>query len=95
MAGYWQPPDETAKVITADGFMRTGDIGVMDERRLHPDRRPQEGHDPRAAASTSIPNELEDVVSLCPGVLECAAIGVPDEKQGEAIKVFVVKKDPR
>jgi long-chain acyl-CoA synthetase len=65
----------------------------MDERGYVQDRRSQEGHDPRLGFNV-YPNELEDVVAACPGVLECCAIGVPDEKSGEVPKVFVVKKDP-
>jgi long-chain acyl-CoA synthetase len=91
--GYYQQPEENAKAFTPDGFLRTGDVGVMDATRLHAHRRPQEGHDPGERLQR-LPNELENVISLCPGVVECAAIGVPDEKQGEAIKVFVVKNDP-
>ena len=79
MAGYWQRPDETAKVMTADGFFRTGDIGVMDERGYVTHRRPQEGHDLWSRGFNVYPNEVEDVVDACSrGVLECAAVGVPD-----------------
>jgi long-chain acyl-CoA synthetase len=93
MAGYWQRPDETAKVMTADGFFRTGDVGVMDERGYFKivDRK----KDMILVSGFNVyPNEVEDVVMLMPGVLECAVIGVPDEKAGEAVKVFVVRKDP-
>jgi long-chain acyl-CoA synthetase len=93
MAGYWQRPDETAKVMTPDGFFRTGDIGVMDERGYVKivDRK----KDMVLVSGFNVyPNEVEDVVASCPGVLECAVIGVPDDKSGEAVKVFVVKKDP-
>jgi long-chain acyl-CoA synthetase len=77
MAGYWQRDDETAKAITADGFFKTGDVGIMDERGFN-----------------VYPNEIEGVVAAHPGVLECACIGVPDANSGEAVKLFVVKKDP-
>ncbi|MCZ2136351.1 MAG: long-chain-fatty-acid--CoA ligase [Burkholderiales bacterium] len=93
MAGYWQRPDETAKVFTADGFFKSGDIGVMDERGYVKivDRK----KDMVLVSGFNVyPNEVEDVVASCPGVLECAVIGVPDEKSGEAVKVFIVKKDP-
>ena len=93
MAGYWQRPDETAKVMTADGFFRTGDIGEVDERGYFKivDRK----KDMILVSGFNVyPNEVEDVVALIPGVLECAAVGVPDEKQGEAVKIVIVKKDP-
>ena len=93
MAGYWQRPDETAKVFAADGFFKTGDIGVMDERGYVKivDRK----KDMVLVSGFNVyPNEVEDVVASCPGVLECAVIGVPDEKSGEAVMVFIVKKDP-
>jgi long-chain acyl-CoA synthetase len=93
MAGYWQRPDETAKVFAPDGFFKTGDIGVMDERGYVKivDRK----KDMVLVSGFNVyPNEVEDVVASCPGVLECAVIGVPDEKSGEAVKVFIVKKDP-
>jgi long-chain acyl-CoA synthetase len=93
MAGYWQRPDETAKVMTADGFFRTGDIGEMDERGYFKivDRK----KDMILVSGFNVyPNEVEDVVALIPGVLECAAVGVPDEKQGETVKIVIVKKDP-
>jgi long-chain acyl-CoA synthetase len=93
MAGYWQRPDETAKVMTPDGFFKSGDIGVMDERghiRIV-DRK----KDMIIVSGFNVyPNEIESVVAGCPGVLECAAIGVPDERAGEAVKLFVVRKDP-
>ncbi len=92
MTGYYNQPEENAKAFTADGFMRTGDIGVMDERGYTKivDRK----KDMILVSGFNVfPNELENVISLCPGVLECAAIGIPDEKQGEAIKVFVVKSE--
>ena len=93
MAGYWQRPDETAKVMTADGFFRTGDIGVVDERGYFKivDRK----KDMILVSGFNVyPNEVEDVITQMPGVLECAAVGVPDEKAGEAVKVVIVKKDP-
>lgn len=93
MTGYYNQPDENAKAFTEDGFMRTGDIGVTDERGYTKiiDRK----KDMILVSGFNVfPNELENVISLCPGVVECAAIGIADEKQGEAIKVFVVKNDP-
>jgi len=93
MRGYWQKPEETAKVITPDGWLHTGDIGRMDERGYFyiVDRK----KDMILVSGFNVyPNEIEDVVAACPGVLECAAVGVPDEKSGEAVKVVVVKKDP-
>jgi long-chain acyl-CoA synthetase len=92
MAGYWQRPDETAKVMTADGFLRTGDIGVVDERGFFKivDRK----KDMILVSGFNVyPNEVEDVVAQMPGVLECAAVGVRDAKTGEAVKLVVVKKD--
>ena len=92
MAGYWQRPDETAKVMTADGYFKTGDVGVLDERGYFKivDRK----KDMILCAGFNVyPNEIEDVVSKLPGVLECAAVGIPDEKAGEAIKLVIVKKD--
>jgi long-chain acyl-CoA synthetase len=93
MAGYWQRPDETAKVMTPDGFFKSGDIGVMDERGYTKivDRK----KDMIIVSGFNVyPNEVEGVVAMHPGVVECAAIGIPDEKSGEAVKVFVVRKDP-
>jgi long-chain acyl-CoA synthetase len=93
MTGYYLQPEENQKAFTADGFMRTGDIGIMDAAGYTKiiDRK----KDMILVSGFNVfPNELENVISLCPGVVECAAIGVPDEKQGEAIKVFVVKNDP-
>jgi len=93
MAGYWQRPDETAKVMTADGYFKSGDIGIMDGRGYFKivDRK----KDMILVSGFNVyPNEVEDVASACPGVLECAAIGVPDEKTGEAVKLVVVRKDP-
>lgn len=93
MTGYWRQPEENAKAFTADGYMRTGDVGIMDERGYT--RIVDRKKDMILVSGFNVfPNELENVISLCPGVVECAAIGVPDEKQGEAIKVFVVKNDP-
>jgi acyl-CoA synthetase (AMP-forming)/AMP-acid ligase II len=92
MTGYYQQPEETAKAFTSDGFMRTGDIGIMDEKGFTQivDRK----KDMILVSGFNVfPNELENVISLCPGVVECAAVGIPDEKQGEAIKVFVVRSD--
>jgi len=93
MAGYWQRPDETAKVMTEDGYFKTGDIGIMDERGYFKvvDRK----KDMVLVSGFNVyPNEVEDVVALMPGVLECAVVGVPDEKTGEAVKLVIVKKDP-
>ncbi|MFZ4480895.1 MAG: AMP-binding protein [Rhodoferax sp.] len=93
MTGYYQQKEENKHAFTADGFMRTGDIGVMDERGYTTivDRK----KDMILVSGFNVfPSELENVISLCDGVVECAVIGVPDEKQGEAIKVFVVKDDP-
>lgn len=93
MAGYWQRPDETATVMTGDGFFRTGDIGAMDEQgRVRILDRKKDMID--VSGFKVYPNEVEDVVASHPGVLECAAIGVPDARTGEAVKLFVVKKDP-
>jgi long-chain acyl-CoA synthetase len=93
MAGYWQRPDETAQVMTKDGFFRTGDIGVMDEKGMVKivDRK----KDMVLVSGFNVyPNEVEDVLAMHPGVLECAVIGVPDTASGEAVKAFVVKRDP-
>ena len=93
MRGYWNRPDETAKVLTEDGFLRTGDIGYMDERGYT--RIVDRKKDLILVSGFNVyPNEIEDVVALHPGVLEVAAVGVPDEKSGEAVKIVVVKKDP-
>jgi long-chain acyl-CoA synthetase len=92
MKGYWQRPDETAKVFTADGWFRTGDMGFMDPqgRFKITDRK----KDMIIVSGFKVfPNEVEDVVMLHPGVLEVAAIGAPDERSGEAVKIVVVKKD--
>ena len=93
MAGYWQRPDETAKVMTADGFFRTGDIGVVDERGYFKivDRK----KDMILVSGFNVyPNEVEDVVTQMEGVLECAAVGVPDAKAGEAVKLVIVRSNP-
>ena len=91
--GYYQQPEENAKAFTPDGFLRTGDVGVMDARGYT--RIVDRKKDMILVSGFNVfPNELENVISTCPGVVECAAIGVPDEKQGEAIKVYVVKNDP-
>ena len=93
MAGYWNRPDETAKVMTADGYFRTGDIGVMtpDGYTKIVDRK----KDMILVSGFNVyPNEIEEVIASHPGVLECAVIGVPDAKSGEAVKAFIVKKDP-
>ena len=92
MTGYYNQPAETAAAFTDDGFMRTGDIAVMQEDGYS--RIVDRKKDMILVSGFNVfPNELENVISLCPGVVECAAVGVPDEKQGEAIKVFVVRKD--
>jgi len=93
MAGYWQRPDETANVMTADGYFKSGDIGVMDERGYFKivDRK----KDMILVSGFNVfPTELEDVVSQLKGVMECACVGVPDAKSGEAVKLVIVKKDP-
>jgi long-chain acyl-CoA synthetase len=93
MAGYYNQPAETAAAFTADGFMRTGDVGIMDERGYF--RIVDRKKDMIIVSGFNVfPNELENVISLCPGVVECAVIGVADDKSGEAIKVFAVKSDP-
>jgi long-chain acyl-CoA synthetase len=93
MAGYWNRPDETAKVIDKDGWLATGDIGVMDEQGFV--RIVDRKKDMILVSGFNVyPNEIEAVVAMHPGVLECAAIGIPDAKSGEAVKLFVVKKDP-
>jgi long-chain acyl-CoA synthetase len=93
MAGYWQRPDETAKVMTADGFFRSGDVGVMDEDGCF--RIVDRKKDMILVSGFNVyPAEIEDYLTQHPGVLECAAIGVDDAGSGEAVKVFVVRKDP-
>lgn len=93
MAGYWQRPDETAKVMLPDGWFKTGDIGIMDERGFFKivDRK----KDMVLVSGFNVyPNEVEDVVAQLPGVMECAVVGVADDKSGEAVKLVIVKKDP-
>jgi long-chain acyl-CoA synthetase len=93
MAGYWQRPDETAKVMTPDGYFKSGDIGVVDENGFFKivDRK----KDMILVSGFNVfPTELEDVVAQIPGVMECACVGVPDAKTGEAVKLVIVKKDP-
>ena len=93
MKGYWNRPDETAKVLMQDGFLRTGDIAVMDSSGYVKivDRK----KDMILVSGFNVyPNEIEDVLAMHPGVLESAAVGVPDPKTGEAVKIFVVKRDP-
>ncbi len=93
MKGYWKRDDETAKVITPDGFFRSGDIGIMDEKGFT--RIVDRKKDMILVSGFNVyPNEVEQVAAMHPGVLECAAIGVPDEHSGEVVKLFVVKKDP-
>jgi long-chain acyl-CoA synthetase len=91
MAGYWQRPDETAKVMTSDGYFKSGDIGTVDERGFFKivDRK----KDMILVSGFNVyPNEIEEVVAGCPGVMECAAVGVADDKSGEAVKLVIVKK---
>jgi len=93
MAGYWQRPDETTKVLTADGWLRSGDIGVRHEHgclRIV-DRKTDMI---QVSGFNVVPNEVEGVVTQMPGVLECAAVGVPDARAGESVKLIVVKADP-
>jgi long-chain acyl-CoA synthetase len=93
MAGYWQRPDETAKVMTADGYFKSGDVGTVDERGFFKivDRK----KDMIIVSGFNVyPNEIEDVAAQVPGVLECAAVGIADDKSGEAVKLVIVKKDP-
>jgi long-chain acyl-CoA synthetase len=94
MSGYWQRPDETAKVMTPDGYFKSGDIGTMDDRGYVKivDRK----KDMIIVSGFKVfPNEIEDVVAGRPGVMECAAVGVPDEKSGEAVMIFVVRRDKK
>ena len=91
--GYYRQPEENSRAFTVDGFLRTGDVGIMDARGYTKivDRK----KDMILVSGFNVfPNELENVISLCEGVVECAVIGVPDDKQGEAIKLFVVKDNP-
>ena len=93
MAGYWQRPLDTAQSMTADGYFKTGDIGTMDARGYFKivDRK----KDMILVSGFNVyPNEIEDVVAAMDGVLECACVGVPDEKTGEAVKLVSVKKNP-
>ena len=93
MAGYWQRPDETAKAMIEDGYFKSGDIGTMDERGFFKivDRK----KDMVLVSGFNVyPNEVEDVVAGLPGVLECAVVGIPDDKMGEAVKLVIVKKSP-
>ena len=93
MAGYWQRPDETARCMTADGYFKSGDIGIRDARGFFKivDRK----KDMILVSGFNVyPNEVEEVVAGMPGVMECAVIGIPDEHSGEAVKLVVVKKDP-
>ena len=93
MAGYWNRPEETAQAIGPDGFFKTGDIGVMDAEGFT--RIVDRKKDMILVSGFNVyPTEIEQVVNLHPGVLECAAIGVPDQHSGEAVKLFVIKKDP-
>ncbi len=93
MRGYWQRDDETAKVLGADRFLHTGDIGIMDEKGFI--RIVDRKKDMILVSGFNVyPNELEQVVAMMPGVLEVAAIGVPDQHSGEVPKLFIVKKDP-
>ena len=93
MAGYWKRPEETAQIIDRDGWLATGDIGVVDERGFV--RIVDRKKDMILVSGFNVyPNEIEAVVAMHPAVLECAAVGVPDAKSGEAVKLFVVKKDP-
>jgi long-chain acyl-CoA synthetase len=93
MKAYWNRPDETAKVFTADGWLRTGDMGLMDERGFFKitDRK----KDMIIVSGFKVfPNEVEDVVAMHPGVLEVAAVGEPDDKSGEVVRIVVVPRDP-
>jgi long-chain acyl-CoA synthetase len=93
MTAYWNRPDETSKVLTKDGWLRTGDMGFMDDRGYFKitDRK----KDMIVVSGFKVfPNQIEDVVAMHPGVAEAAAIGVPDEKSGEAVKIVVVRSDP-
>ena len=93
MKGYWNRPDETARVFTSDGWLLTGDIGYLDEKGYC--RITDRKKDIIVVSGFKVfPNEIEDVVAMHPGVLEVAAVGVPDQASGEAVKIIVVKKDP-
>ena len=92
MQGYWQKPGETEKVMTKDGWLRTGDVGVFDERGFL--RITDRKKDMIIVSGFNVyPNEVEGVIAAHPGVLECAVVGIPDSRSGEAVKAFVVKKD--
>jgi len=93
MAGYWQRPDETAKVMTPDGYFKSGDIGIIDDNGFFKiiDRK----KDMILVSGFNVyPNEIEEVVGQLEGVMECACVGMPDEKSGEAVKLVIVKKNP-
>ena len=93
MAGYWRRPDETAKVMTPDGYLKSGDIGVMDERGYF--RIVDRKKDMILVSGFNVyPNELEELLGQMPGVLECACVGIADEKTGEAVKLVIVRQDP-
>ncbi|MDC8758256.1 long-chain-fatty-acid--CoA ligase [Janthinobacterium fluminis] len=93
MVGYWNRPEDTAAVMTADGFFKSGDIGIMDERGFT--RIVDRKKDMILVSGFNVyPNEIEGVVAAHPGVLECACIGVPDGNSGEAVKLYVVRRDP-
>lgn len=93
MAGYWRKPDETAKVMTPDGYFKSGDVGIMDSRGYV--RIVDRKKDMILVSGFNVyPTEIEQVVNLHPGVMECAAVGVPDAKTGEAVKLFLIRKDP-
>ena len=93
MAGYWQRPDETAKVIDKNGWFASGDVGIMDEHGFV--RIVDRKKDMILVSGFNVyPNEIEGVVAMHSGVLECAAVGVPDKKSGEAVRLFIVKKNP-
>ena len=93
MAGYWQRPDETAKVMTPDGYFKSGDIGVLDENGFF--RIVDRKKDMILVSGFNVyPNEIEDVVAKLDGVMECACVGVADDKSGEAVKLVIVKKNP-
>ena len=93
MRDYWQQPEETAKVMTPDGFFKSGDIGIMDTRGYT--RIVDRKKDMILISGFNVyPNEVEEVVAAHPGVLECAVVGVPDANSGEAVMLFVVRKDP-
>jgi acyl-CoA synthetase (AMP-forming)/AMP-acid ligase II len=92
MTGYYQQEEETRKAFTPDGFMRTGDVGLMDEQGYFKivDRK----KDMIIVSGFNVyPSELENIISMCPGIVECAAVGIPDDMQGEMIKVFAVRSD--